>query len=116
MELTLLSEPSLNVLFSIIVARHIGARGASKEQYLETMHSASSRLNSAQLPSDKRKFGPAFVREAKEVLATTHALQFSIGAAPLCSEVQWKIIAPRRVPDAIVAWLDELPNVEVERP
>lgn len=118
---------SITALISILVARTAGARGASEEQYLALLSEAAARLDQAILLNPRGDFGAGVVREAKLLVAMASAFQLKAGTSPLCSQVQWLITAhaprshhslgkPPHVPESILVWLKEQPNINITWP
>lgn len=110
-----IKDHSVGALISIIAARQAGARGASKEQYLQTFRDASARLFDDQPRRMTRALKDACAREAQRIMAAASAFQLHAGTSPLCSEVQWKIHAPDSISEDLLNWLQEQPNIDVER-
>lgn len=109
-----LAVGSISAFVSVFAARQAGARGATEQQYLDILQSASSRLGKARLGSSTSGAGSAFVRRARDIMATVNAVEHHANAQPLCSHVHWRVSVPDSLPLRVMEWLKEQPNIDVQ--
>lgn len=107
-----IKDHSVGALISIIAARQAGARGASKEQYLELLRKALAMIGQRRIT---RAFKAELQREAPNVLAAASIFQLDAEAIPLCSQVQWKIGALGTELGDLLGYLEAQPNVEIQK-
>lgn len=110
-----LSAHSVNAFICVLVARTAGSLGASKEQYLDILHTPPSRPADAQGPGDVVESDGPVAQVAHYILAKAHAIQINANSPPLCSQVKWVIQASTDIPDVLLEWLEAHPNVELQR-
>lgn len=104
----------ISQLIIIIAARHAGARGASRERYLEILRTCVSRLSNGSYNMTTGDYGSAWTREAQAILAEAAAVELDADTPPLCSQVRWKLVETDGFLDGLLDWLKDQPFVKVQ--